>query len=75
MVNLYYPFSQNGYLGSNPENKWLTKSHQYLWASHRYVLLPTQVCTMRRFAAPVAQPFASCVLFHGVLYVYVLLSV
>jgi hypothetical protein len=29
MINLYYPFTQNGYLGSNPENKWLTKSHQY----------------------------------------------
>jgi hypothetical protein len=30
MVNLYHPFTQNGYLGSDPKNKWLTKSHQYM---------------------------------------------
>jgi hypothetical protein len=29
MVNLYYPFTKNDYLGSNPKNKWLTKSHLY----------------------------------------------
>jgi hypothetical protein len=33
MVNLYYPFTQNGYLGSDLENKWLTKSHQYIEVS------------------------------------------
>jgi hypothetical protein len=35
MVNLYYPFTQNGYLGSNLKNKWLTKSHLYLYAYRR----------------------------------------
>jgi hypothetical protein len=38
MVNLYYPFTQKGYLGSNLKDKWLTKSHLY-WKPLCYVFL------------------------------------
>jgi hypothetical protein len=37
MVNLYYPFAQNGYLGSNLKDKGLKKSPVSQGPNHRYM--------------------------------------